>query len=135
MPVTVAETGEAAITLDANHPLAGQALTFELAARGHRLSQVDGRMRPEALGVDRAAVAVLERAAAAAIAPQRSVVDDGWTLRSDGVLGVVRRANAVLPRGPGATGCPRSSSAPRPGTARRGAHRDSCWRRTSRRSA
>lgn len=30
MPVTVAETGEASITLDANHPLAGQALTFDL---------------------------------------------------------------------------------------------------------
>ena len=34
MPVTVAETGEAAITLDANHPLAGQALTFELQLVG-----------------------------------------------------------------------------------------------------
>ncbi len=30
LPVTVAETGDASITLDANHPLAGQALTFEL---------------------------------------------------------------------------------------------------------
>lgn len=30
MPVTVAETGEASIVLDANHPLAGEALTFEL---------------------------------------------------------------------------------------------------------
>jgi peptidylprolyl isomerase len=30
MPVTVADTGEDTITLDANHPLAGEALTFEL---------------------------------------------------------------------------------------------------------
>lgn len=30
MPVTVAETGEGSITLDANHPLAGRTLTFEL---------------------------------------------------------------------------------------------------------
>ena len=53
------------------------------------------------MGADRATVEALERAAAAAIRPQRSVIDDGWTLRSDGVLGVVRRANAVLPRGAG----------------------------------
>ncbi len=30
LPVTVAETGDASIVLDANHPLAGEALTFEL---------------------------------------------------------------------------------------------------------
>jgi FKBP-type peptidyl-prolyl cis-trans isomerase 2 len=30
MPVTVADTAEGSITLDANHPLAGQALTFDL---------------------------------------------------------------------------------------------------------
>ena len=30
MPVTVADAGASSITLDANHPLAGQALTFEL---------------------------------------------------------------------------------------------------------
>jgi peptidylprolyl isomerase len=30
LPVTVAETADESITLDANHPLAGEALTFEL---------------------------------------------------------------------------------------------------------
>lgn len=30
IPVTVAAAGDDAVTLDANHPLAGQALTFEL---------------------------------------------------------------------------------------------------------
>jgi ribosomal protein S18 acetylase RimI-like enzyme len=46
-------------------------------------------------------VAVLERAAADALRPQESVLDDGWMLRADGALGVVRRANAVLPRAAG----------------------------------
>ena len=46
-------------------------------------------------------MAVLERAAAAALRPQEAVADDGWTLRADGALGVVRRANAVLPTGAG----------------------------------
>lgn len=44
---------------------------------------------------------MFERAAAAALRPQESVVDDGWILRADGARGVVRRANAVLPRGAG----------------------------------
>lgn len=34
LPVTVAEAGAASIVLDANHPLAGQALTFELRLVG-----------------------------------------------------------------------------------------------------
>ncbi len=46
-------------------------------------------------------MAVLERAAAGALRPYESVDDDGWTLRADGALGVVRRANSVVPRGPG----------------------------------
>ncbi len=46
-------------------------------------------------------MAVLERAAAGALRPRESVVDDGWTLRADGALGVVRRANSVAPHGPG----------------------------------
>ena len=46
-------------------------------------------------------MAKLERAAADAIRPHESVVDDGWVLRADGPRGVVRRANAVLARGAG----------------------------------
>jgi GNAT superfamily N-acetyltransferase len=46
-------------------------------------------------------VAVLEGAAANALRAQETVLDDGWILRADGVQGVVRRANAVLPRGAG----------------------------------
>lgn len=46
-------------------------------------------------------MAALERAAADALRPRESVVDDGWTLRADGA-GVVRRANAVLAREQGA---------------------------------
>lgn len=46
-------------------------------------------------------MAALERAAAAALRPHESMLDDGWILRADGALGVVRRANAVLPRGGG----------------------------------
>jgi GNAT superfamily N-acetyltransferase len=46
-------------------------------------------------------VRALERAAAAAVQPQASVLDDGWTLRADGAAGVVRRANAVRPGAPG----------------------------------
>jgi GNAT superfamily N-acetyltransferase len=42
-------------------------------------------------------VRALERAAAAAVRPGTSVDDDGWTLRADGAVGVVRRANAVRP--------------------------------------
>ncbi len=43
----------------------------------------------------------MERAAADALRPSESLVDDGWTLRADGARSVVRRANAVLPRGAG----------------------------------
>lgn len=46
-------------------------------------------------------MAVLEGAAADALRAQESELDDGWILRADGAQGVVRRANAVLPRAAG----------------------------------